>query len=196
MASDAKLQALAIVERVHIIMHNNLLLPCAEEIKQIRKMFPPDKDGNSLVKLNQKKGTIKIKMIEGEYRFSLSIIVNPLYPDVSLNFTITKSTFGHEITRVFTAQAERLVIKLSKGWSVHDALTFSINTHKKKLVKDVNQLKTEVTTRHLLSCKRDIKFLKVQTEMREELKAEKLRKGQARDFRRFCKREMKKTRNK
>jgi len=89
-----------------------------------------------------------------------------------------------------------LVLKLSKGWLIEDALTFSINTPKQELVKDVSKLKIEVTNDHLISCRRDLQFLRKQTDIRnkliEDTKNDTLKRGQHRNFKKFCKREKEK----
>eukprot|EP00949_MAST-11_sp_MAST-11-sp1_P002314 g2314.t1 len=100
----------------------NLLLCAIDEIRKGVKAMGKLCTGH---RLNEETGKVQIDMKNGNYTLQLIATVPPTYPADGIEFKMQKTNFPKLLKRVYTAQLEELIRRLTLGCTEEEALRIS-----------------------------------------------------------------------
>eukprot|EP01083_Nonionella_stella_P065349 171152_1 len=155
-AKDEKSQALRVLDITSKLLESNRLIACWNEVGKIKKMFPIKEN----LKISESKGTIRAKMVSGKYFMTVVATVPIGYPRDPLQLRFAGSNFPEFIRVMYESQCNNIIIKLAQGYRPKWVLG----------EEDIPQQETEkpieLTDKVIQTCKRDVKFLQKQSDLK------------------------------
>lgn len=141
---------------------NNLFLYAFEEVKQIRNLV----DSSSSFQMNERKGTIHLKINSGKYYLHAMLQINGGYPGSDVDVVMKSSNFQEHLIHMHIAQAREIARRCTMGYTAAQALEFS-NPITAPETQGSHEKNTPIlTTKYLKNLKDDVGVLKKITDLR------------------------------
>lgn len=110
-AGEPQLQAVAAAARE--TLEGNRLVCCFDEVARIREAVA----GEDSVRVQQRKGTVRMRLGGGRYRATALLSVPEQYPDEPITCRLSGSNYTEEMNQVWQVQADTLIRRLHRGFN-------------------------------------------------------------------------------
>ncbi len=159
---------------------SNLFVPLWKELRNITSHLTSSNTDafTATLKTNATTGRIAITLAEGDYKYNVSLRVDPLYPDVSpaqtdedvvnrqaLKMTVT-SNLPEFLTNIVTGQANEVIRRCYDGVVPEAAVRLSNPVRVATNFTDVVQVTESMDVTSLKSMQRDVDTLKVVSQLK------------------------------
>ncbi|MES1911100.1 MAG: hypothetical protein MHM6MM_003587 [Cercozoa sp. M6MM] len=182
----------AAAQLLHSFVCKNPLSAAWEELQQLRHDLTemstedgPEADRFSAqIKVNERRGSVKLKLHRGRYFANCTLQVPSDYPLDPVVVTIGRSNFPSHVLQVMQRHATHVANKLAEGYMPSESTSSSANyasMSQSALRQQVQQQRLELSKERFLQMKEDVQFLRQVAEKRDEVESKRDR----RHLRRF-----------